>query len=117
MWLSQKIAGERSQATALQRGVITVGGSAPAALTDYEERNLSVLSPGGYFWRPAAREQVLLCREDGCVLGRIQPPSDLKKGEIRITTGAASISLLPTGEIYLTGDIFLNGEKWEGTAV
>lgn len=115
MWLSEKIARESAAVTGISQGVVTVGGTAPAVLTDKEERELSVLSPGGYFWRPAPGDRVLLSRESGgCVLGKLQPQRELAPGEIRIQSGSASLSLLPSGEIHLTGDIFINGKKWEG---
>lgn len=115
MWLSQNLVRGTSVQEKLQPGVVTVGGASPAVLTDGEKRNLKILSPGGYFWRPATGEKVLVSGDDGgCVLGKLQEAPALAPGEIRIVTGAAIISLLPSGEIHLTGDIYLNGEKWEG---
>lgn len=114
MWLSQRVFRDNSAPAGLSQGVVTVAGAAPAVLTDREERELSVLSPGGYLWRPGLGDRVLLSREGGgCVLGKIQQPADLAPGEIRIVSGGASIALLPSGEIHLTGDIYLNGKKWE----
>lgn len=117
MWLSEKMSRQAAQQADLCRGVVSIGGENTAVLTDGEEREVSVLSPGGYFWRPALKERVLVSRaEGGCVLGRVQEACDLTPGEICIRTGAASIRLLPSGDIFLTGKIHLNGVAWEEEA-
>jgi len=117
MWLSQQIARETAWQEDLHRGVVTVGGENPAVFTQVEDRDLSILSPGGYHWRPQVQDKVLVSRASGgCVLGKVQPACCLDPGEIRIMTGAASISLLPSGEIRLTGDVYINGEKWKGAS-
>lgn len=116
MWLSEQIARTAPSAATVAEGTVTVGGQTPAVLTDGEERDVRVVSPGGYYWRPAVGSEVLLSRQGtAAVLGRLQERCDLLPGEVCIRTGKAAIRLLPDGSIYLEGDLYLNGEKWEGT--
>ena len=114
MWLSKQIAHGAEAALPVAEGTVTVGGQAPAVLTDGEERDVCILSPGGYYWRPAVGSEVLLSRNGKpAVLGRLQEPCTLLPGEVRISTGKAAIRLLPDGSVHFTGEIYLNGEKWE----
>ena len=114
MWLSQKISARPLAAEMLRRGQVTIGGEQPAVLTDGEEREARVLSPGGFSWRPAPMDPVLISRgEDCCILGRLQDLCGLEPGEVRLHTGAAAISLLPDGSIRFTGRVSINGVLWE----
>lgn len=114
MWLSKQISHGAQPAATVAEGTVTVGGQTPAVLTDGEERDVRILSPGGYYWRPAVGGEVLLSRQGTpAVLGRLQERCDLLPGEVRIRAGKAGIRLLPDGSIYLEGELYLNGEKWE----
>ena len=110
MWLSKKMAPETEVQSATE-GLVSVGGSAPAAVLDGEQRQLAVASPGGYFWCPRVEEQVLVLQ--GHVIGAVQAEKNLRPGEICISSGKASIRLGIDGAVYIDGDIFLNGERWE----
>ena len=114
MWLSEKMAGSAPQDLPLAGGVVTVGGQTPAVTVDGEERNARIASPGGYYWRPAPSDPVVVSRSGGLtILGRLQENTPLSPGEICISTGRASIRLLPDGAIRLEGEIFINGTKLE----
>lgn len=118
MWLSKKMAAEAAQEMPVAGGIVTVSGAMTAVMTDSEERDARIAAPGGYYWRPEVGQNVLVSRSGGLtVLGRVQENAALAPGEVRIQTGSASIRLLPDGTIRLDGEIYLNGEKWEGSAL
>ena len=116
MWLSRQVAGVRRSAAA-DRGVVTIGGCTPAVYSGAERRALPVFGPGGYFWRPAQGDSVLILKagEDGeapCVLGK-ELADEVGSGEILITNGSgASIRLDAQGNLWLTGRLMLNGEPF-----
>lgn len=114
MWLSEKMATRETPVSGAEEGVISVGGTSPAVVTDGEKRHTAVISPGGYFWNPGVEEKVAVFGGDDCyILGRLQQ-GDLLPGEIRICTGGASVRLLPNGDVHIDGTIYLNGERWQG---
>ena len=114
MWLSEKMAAAGAEDTLLTGGVVTVGGKTPAVMTDGEERDARIASPGGYYWRPAPSDPVIVSRcSEVTILGRLQEPTDLAPGEIRLSTGGASLRLLPDGRILLSGELYINGTKLE----
>ncbi len=117
MWLSRQTAPTRRSAAA-DRGVVTIGGGAPAVYSGVERRSLPVYGPGGYFWRPAQGDGVLILKTGGdgeapCVVGREMDPAAVPEaGEILITNGGVSVRLGRDGRIYLTGELMLNGKKF-----
>lgn len=117
MWLSQQLsaAGMECQTPAVQIGTVSVGGAAPAVQTDCEHRELAILAPGGFCWRPAPGDRVIVLRQgEGCVAGVRQAlPEDLRAGEVRLFSKGCSITLTADGEIHLTGTVYLNGKKLE----
>lgn len=118
MWLSEKMAGGTPGGTALQQGQISLAGEAPAVITDGQLTKVRVLSPGGYAWQPALGDGVLVSAlEDPVILGKLQSPAELLPGEVRLYAGKAGISLRPDGSIHLTGEVFINGQKWKEEAL
>ena len=114
MWLSQKIAEEKKQRQSLQEATVSVGGENPGVLADAEYRDAAVISPGGYEWRPAPMERVFACRADGTyILGKVQQGAALAPGQIRLSAGAARVTLSPDGSIELEGRLIVNGKEWE----
>ncbi len=118
MWLSRQTAPFRRSAAA-DRGVVTIGGGTPAVYSGVERRGLPVYGPGGYYWRPARGDSVLILKtgaegEAPCVLGReMDAGAAVEAGEILITNGSgASIRLGADGSLYLTGVLYLNGEPF-----
>ena len=115
MWLSQKVTEQAPEDAGARLGVVSLGSETPAVLSDGEWRQTVLAGPGGYAWRPAIGQRVLLIQAGGesCVAGRLQSPAGLEPGEVHISAGNAEIRLLPDGEIRLTGRVSINGTEWE----
>jgi len=116
MWLSQAIARRAAGAAGAGPGVVSVGGARPAVVTDGEQREARVFSPGGYCWRPAAEQTVLVVRgTEPCVAGAAQADDPaLQPGEVRVYSGGASITLTNDGFVRVTGRLFVNGAEVKG---
>lgn len=110
MWLSRKMAADNSGEIGVG-GVVSVGGENPAVVTDGESRTLEIIAPGGYAWRPDVNQRVLLWQ--GNVMGAVQSAEKLAPGELLLYSKGASIRLGNDGSIHLTGNVFINGERWE----
>ena len=110
MWLSRQQKQEKEEQAAAS-GLVTISGEKVAVELDSERRGLTVYSPGGYRWRPAAGEQVLVVRtEDGlCVVG-MPCVSDLDEGEVGLAgPDGAEVSLKRDGHIILSGNVKVDG--------
>ena len=117
MWTS-----ERERRTAVQEaeaeiGLVTLGGDPAGVNLGGERRWLPVYSPGGYAWRPAAGDKVLVVktggeRETPCILGAAQKESDLRPGEVRLT-GTGSSLTLGGNSVSLKGTVRVNGMELE----
>ena len=98
-------------------GLVTLGGDPAGVNLGGERRWLPVYSPGGYAWRPAAGDKVLVVKAGGereapCILGRVQQGEDLRPGEVRLTGTGSSLSL--SGDsVSLNGTVRVNGETLE----
>lgn len=117
MWLSKKNAAQHRAAHTADVGVVSIGAAAPAVVTDAEERDLALFAPGGYVWRPAAGEQVLMFRTGavGAVAGAKMAAREVAPGEVLIfSTGGASIRLGADGSLELVGNVKINGAAWTG---
>lgn len=113
MWLSEQFT-HTAGPEASGFGTVTVSGENAAAMgAEREERQLALVSPGGYAWLPAAGEQVLVLRDGAaCILGRSQPPqAELNPGDVMLYAGSCSLILRQTGRIELSGRIFVNGTE------
>lgn len=116
MWLSEREQRrqERERAAALV-GEVTLGGDPAGAYLDGERRALPVFGPGGYVWRPAPGQQVLVIKagqqgEAPCVAGALCGEQwQLEPGEVLIHNGEASIRLRMDGTVAVTGSMTLNG--------
>lgn len=116
MWISKKTAeaeGERGSPARLAE--ITIGGSSAAAGTDGESRSLNVVSMGGYFWRPAPGETALIldCADGASVVAGVSQTENedgLAAGEVRVSSGGASVTLKNDGSILVSGDLSLSGD-------
>ena len=109
MWLSQRRGG--AQGTAAE-GRITISGSSPGVMSESEKRGAAVCAPGGYIWKPAGGEEVLVINSSdgaavaGCLIqgGGIQP------GEVMVfSAGGASVLLKNDGNVYITGNLHVSG--------
>ena len=98
-------------------GQVTLSGAPAGAYLDGERRDLAVLAPGGYFWRPAVGEAVLVLKQEGepgCVAG-VRCGGNLDPGEVLIRAGQgdAAIRLENNGTVNLTGQVLINGVPLE----
>ena len=123
MWLSKVIAKSGSEDNAMT-GITTIGGDNAAVQTDVELRNTVLYSPGGYFWRPKAGQNVLVIKsgdKEVCVSGVRQEnfPDDFGRDDICImTSGGTAIYVKDNGQIVLTGNVEVEGSlKVNGTAI
>lgn len=116
MWLSKQTRPEVSPAGA-DLGVTSISGERAGVVTKGEVRALPVYGPGGYAWRPAAGETVLVIKggtggEESCVAGAKQTdaPAGLCPGEVYIHAKGASVYLKNDGTVELRGSIVLSGQ-------
>lgn len=90
MWLAKQQKRPAEEAPG-EVGVVTLGGDTPAVELDSERRNLAVYAPGGYRWRPAPGQKVLVLKAGGepCIAGT---PSQggLEPGEVELKSAAGS---------------------------
>ena len=107
MWLSKQTthrAGQRI--TAPLCGTVTLSGPETAAYTDAERRGLAVCAPGGFFWRPSVRDEVLVIKEGGrgyVVAALPKEKPELEPGEILLKAGLSGLSLKPDGQVVISG--------------
>jgi len=117
MWASERSRLLPVQEPAAELGVVTLGGDPAGVNLGGERRWLSVCCPGGYAWRPAAGDKVLVLkagaeRESPCILGKAQQDGTLKPGEVRLTGGESGV-FLGKRDLELTGRIKVNGSDLE----
>lgn len=101
---------------AAEQGTVTVSGKLAGVYSDGDRRWISVYAPGGYCWKPAAGQEVLVLKagqekETACVLGAPQAEKDLMAGEVCLFSEGGSITLKNSGEIRISGDVSINGES------
>lgn len=101
------------QEAAAEVGLVTLGGDPAGVNLGGERRWLPVYSPGGYAWRPAAGDKVLVVKTGGereapCILGRAQQEEDLRPGEVRLNGPDCSLALRD-GTVDLNGTVWVNG--------
>ncbi|MCI8303929.1 MAG: hypothetical protein HFF52_04795 [Lawsonibacter sp.] len=117
MWTSERSRRLNAGEPGAELGVVTLGGDPAGVSLGGERRWLTVYSPGGYSWRPAAGERVLVLKagaegESPCVLGEPQRDQSLRPGEVRLTGGGSSIHL-GQDRLSLSGDLYINGQRLE----
>lgn len=117
MWMSERNWKLRAEEPAAELGTVTLGGDPAGVSLGSERRWIAVYGPGGYCWRPAAGDRVLVLRagaegEVPCVLGRVQEDGGLEPGEARLSGGNCSLHLSRDG-LRLTGSVLVNGKRLE----
>ena len=117
MWTSERDRRAVVQEAAAEVGLVTLGGDPAGVNLGGERRWLPVYSPGGYAWRPAAGDKVLVVKTGGereapCVLGRAQQGEDLRPGEVRLEGPDCSLALRD-GAVHLNGTVWVNGMTLE----
>lgn len=117
MWTSECNCRRTVQEPEAEFGLVTLGGDPAGVLLGGERRWLPVYSPGGYCWRPAAGDRVLVLktgaeRETPCVLGAVQKNDGLSPGEVQLSGGNCSLRL-GWGGLELNGTVLVNGQTLE----
>ena len=118
MWLSSQSRKAQRSGQGAETGVVTLEGEETAVYLTGERRDLPVLSPGGYCWRPAEGETVLVLKsgadgEELWVAGVPGDGTDLAPGEVRIQSRQAAVFLGNDGSIDLRGTVKINGTPIE----
>lgn len=115
MWMAEQHK-RRRPGDGSQIGSVTLGGDPAGVCLDGERRDLPVFGPGGYLWRPAREDQVLVIKtgSDGeapCIAGkRNETEEELGEGEVLIYSQNASIRL-SRGVISMEGMVLVNGKE------
>ena len=117
MWTSERNRHLPVRESGAELGVVTLGGDPAGVNLGGERRWLPVCCPGGYFWRPNVGDEVLVLKagaeqESPCILGMTPGETDLKPGEVRVSSGGSAVSLL-NGRLELNGRLFVNGVDLE----
>ncbi len=118
MWTSGKGRPLAVQEPEAELGTVTLGGDPAAVLVGGERRTLPVYSPGGYCWRPAPGDRVLVLktgseREEPCVVGKVQTGGALAPGEVRLSGGGAAAVHVTGAAVDLLGQVRVNGRDLE----
>ena len=118
MWLSSQSRKAQRSGQGAETGVVTLEGEKTAVYLTGERRDLPVLSPGGYCWRPAEGETVLVLKsgadgEELWVAGVPGDGTDLAPGEVCIQSRQAAVFLGNDGSIDLRGTVKINGTPIE----
>lgn len=114
MWTSDRSRKRLVGESAADLGLVTLAEEQAGIYMEGERRWAQVYSPGGYHWRPALGEKVLVLKAGGegenlCVIGRKQPEG-LKPGEVLVQSGSGKAALrLLDREVDLEGDVTVNG--------
>lgn len=98
-------------------GSATLEGDPAGVYLDGERREVPVYAPGGYCWRPALGQELLVVKgEDGPrIAGARCGGAALEAGEVLLFAqeGGAAIRLKNDGSIELTGRVLVNGTPIE----
>ena len=117
MWTSERNSRRTVEEPAAELGQVTLGGSPAGVSLGGERRWLPLCCPGGYAWRPAAGDRVLVLkagaeRESPCILGTVREKDELAPGEVRLSGSGCSLSLLGD-RIRLNGTVSVGGTELE----
>lgn len=117
MWMTERGRRLPVQEAEAELGQVTLGGDPAAVILGGERRQVPVYSPGGYAWRPAAGDRVLVLkaggeRESPCILGKTADSRGLAPGEVRFSGGSSRVTL-GRKALDLEGKITVNGTRLE----
>lgn len=123
MWTSDRGRKRPAQEPSADIGQVTLADEQLGVYLEGERRWVRLYAPGGYSWRPAPGEQVLVLKAGGegeipCIVGTRQQET-LKPGEVAITSGdgRAGIRLRQKGELELDGSVYVQGKPLEDMIV
>ena len=113
MWTSERSRRPLVQEAAAETGEVTLGGEQAGVILGGERRWTALCCPGGYAWRPAAGDRVLVLKAGGeqealFILGMEPGGEELSPGEVRLSGGSSSIRL-GSSALDLNGNIRING--------
>lgn len=117
MWLSSMRRARRPEGPMVGRA--TLAGNPAGAWLDGERRALPVFGPGGYVWKPALGQELLVLKsgpeEPACVAGTRCEAGELEPGEVTVRAGkgGAALKLKNDGTLELCGQIYVNGVPLE----
>ena len=117
MWTSERTRRPAQEEPAAELGAVTLGGDPAGVALGGERRWLSVYAPGGYSWRPAAGQKVLVLKTGGerelpCIVGTPQSDAALGPGEVSLQGGSSQVRL-GQDSLELNGHILVNGMELE----
>ena len=117
MWTSERSRRPLVREAAAETGEVTLGGGQAVVILGGERRWTALCCPGGYTWRPAAGDRVLVLKAGGeqespFILGVETDGSDLAPGEVRLSGGSSTLRL-GSGGLELNGNIRVNGMTLE----
>lgn len=119
MWISEKLKGTADTPAACA-GEVTIGGENAAVATFGEMRGVAVYAPGGYVWRPAVGDKVLVLKsgtggEEKYIIAakNEKAPVSVAPGEVCIYSNGATIKIGSGGRIDITGNLYINGEEYK----
>lgn len=115
MWLSKKMTEATQEETpSASLGEITISGDSSGVLLDSEQRGVSLISPGGFRWRPKTGQTVLVLKTgegESVVAGAVQQDAGvLQGGEMMLCSDRASIMLKNDGSISVQGNLSVSGD-------
>lgn len=115
MWLSKKMSqAAREEEPSVSLGVITIGGGSAGAVTGSEKRDMAIISPGGFAWRPKSGQNVLVLKTgegESIIAGAVQDSNaELENAEVKIASNGASITLKNDGRILVNGNLSVTGD-------
>lgn len=117
MWTAERNRNLRAGEPIAELGTVTLGGDPAGVSLGGERRWIGVYGPGGYSWRPAAGDKVLVLKagaegEAPCLLGVSQKEAELKPGEVRLSGGGSALHL-GQSRLSLSGQVYINGSPLE----
>ena len=117
MWTSERSRRPRAEEAPAEVGEITLSQGTAGVNLGGERRWTALCCPGGYTWRPAAGDRVLVLKAGGeqespFILGVETDGSDLAPGEVRLSGGSSTLRL-GSGGLELNGNIQVNGMTLE----
>ena len=123
MWLSRQGRGNGNAEAGAELGTVTLAGDRPSVYLSGERRDLPLMGPGGYLWRPAPGQRVLVIKagdqgEELCIAGvETETAAGLDPGEILLLGpgGNTAVRLGADGRVSITGRVSINGVELPGT--
>jgi len=115
MWLSRQGRRNKNTEAGAELGTVTLTGDRPSVYLSGERRDLPLMGPGGYLWRPAPGQHVLVIKagdqgEEPCIAGvETEAAAGLGPG------GNTAVRLGADGRLSLTGRVSVNGVELPDT--